>query len=368
MAAPGKVRLLFLLVTFGTGGSERVVLDLCRHLDQERFEPSVAAFHDGPLRAHFERLGVRATVVVKRPGLDFGLMRKLAALVAEQRPQVVNTHHFVTLFYAFWGCKLRGRCATFHTEHSVWELEQLEPHWKVVSRRLMRRCDGTIAVSRAVHEHLCGLKTRSHFIPNGIDLALFGRSANGAKRVELGLTEADKVVGVVGNLRPEKDHLGLLRAFKRVAAALPGARLVVVGDGVMRGALHEEARALGLEGRVHFLGQRFDAPELYGAFDVYCLPSRHEGMPLTLLEAMASGLPLAGTDVMGIGELVRESGAGLLAAHGDEGQLAEALIRLLQDKDLAARLGRSGLDYVRREHDLEKTIRRYEALFSSGAS
>src|SRR4030042_1171589 len=109
--------------------------------------------------------------------------------------------------------------------------------WKLVAKVLMRRCDGTFAVSRAVHEHLRGLGTRSHLVPNGIELALFGRSSNGAKRAELGLEAAHKVIGIVGNLRPEKNHLGLLRAFKLVAAELPLARLVVVGDGQMRPAL-----------------------------------------------------------------------------------------------------------------------------------
>lgn len=360
-------RLLFILYSFDTGGSERVVLDLCRRLDRRRFSLHAAAFRDGALRERFEELGVKARVIAKAPGIDFALMGKLARLMAEHHIEVVNTHHFVTLFYAFWGAKIAGRRALFHTEHSVWEMEQPSRFWRAVGRSLMRRCDATVAVSRAVHEHLEGLGARSRCIPNGIELALFGRSANGAKRRELGLAPTDKVVGIVGNLRPEKNHLGLLRAFRLAAARLPAARLVVVGDGPMRPALEEEARRLGIEGQTLFLGRRLDAAELYRAFDVYCLPSRHEGMPLTLLEAMASGLPIVGADVMGIGDLVRASGAGLLVPFGDEGELARALCRLLQDPGEASRLGRAGLAYVRREHDLEEKVRHYEELFT-GAS
>jgi len=358
------VRILFILVTFDTGGSERVVFDICRKLDRERFSPMVVAFSDGPLRKRFEALEIPAKAILKQPGIDFRLMGKLARLMTENEIDIINTHHFVTLFYAFWGAKVAGRRALFHTEHSVWEMTGSRPFWQAVGRRLMRRCDGTIAVSRAVHEHLAAQGARSHFLPNGIELALFGRSLNGAKRAELGLAEEDRVIGIVGNLRPEKNHLGLLRAFAKVAEGMERARLVVVGDGVMRPALEEEAQRLGLGERVRFLGRRFDAPQLYRAFDVYCLPSKNEGMPLTVLEAMASGLPVVGTDVLGIGDLLRESGAGVLVPYGDDGALAAALTGLLSDGERARELAGAGLDYVRREHDLEAKVRQYEALFA----
>jgi glycosyltransferase involved in cell wall biosynthesis len=174
------------------------------------------------------------------------------------------------------------------------------------------------------------------------------------------------VVGHIARLHPEKGHALLLRAFARAHPRLPGARLLIVGDGTLARSLRDEARRLAISDRVTFLGFQDDLVSLLVALDVFVLPSFAEGTPLAIYEAMAAGLPIIASNVPGIGELVHHGESGFLVPPGDLEALTDALIRLAGDApELRASLGRRARAIAR--HDprwsIETSTRRLESLY-----
>ena len=205
-------------------------------------------------------------------------------------------------------------------------------------------------------------------IHNGVDTALYGQSYDKlAERSEgrrkLGLSEDTPVLTTVARLEPVKDQGTLLRAFEKVGATLPDARLVMVGDGSERRALEEQARRPALAGRVIFLGRRSDVADLLPLFDAFALTSTSEGLPLTILEAMAAGLPVVSTNVGAIPEAVVEGQTGHLVPVGDTERLTAALLKVLRDPGLRRKMGQEAQKRARAMFDLKVMTRRYEDLY-----
>jgi glycosyltransferase involved in cell wall biosynthesis len=171
----------------------------------------------------------------------------------------------------------------------------------------------------------------------------------------------------VARFHPVKDHATLINAFATVARTRSDVDLMLAGDGELRENLERQVETLGLAGRVRFLGVRRDVPDVLMASDVFTLSSLSEASSLTLLEAMASGLPVVVTDVGGNPELVRRGVDGLLVPRRDPVALGAALLRLLNDPALSASMGRAASARVAEEFDLGKTIDRYAALYQENA-
>jgi glycosyltransferase involved in cell wall biosynthesis len=191
------------------------------------------------------------------------------------------------------------------------------------------------------------------YIPNGIDLARFAPAATGERR-----GAAETVIGTVAALRPEKNMARLLRAV----APLPGCRLVIAGDGPERAALTDLAAALGMADRVTFAGYRQDTPDLYARFDVFALSSDTEQMPLSVIEAMASGLPVVSTDVGDVRLMVGAANAPFVTAP-DDAALGAALAALAADPGLRRRLGAANLAKARAEYDQAAMFAAHAALW-----
>lgn len=229
---------------------------------------------------------------------------------------------------------------------------------------IRRRAAAVIAVGRTVAvNHAADLAPRAAvIIPNPAPRpATVPRRSAAAVRDDLGVP-VDAVLAIaVGRLVEEKNHQLLLDAMAVVHAEEPRARLIVAGPGRLRRELTEHARALGLEDVVRFLGPRDDVPDLLEASDLFVSSSASEGMPLSLLEAMAVGLPVVATDVGDCREVVGEAGA--LVAPGDPGALAEAILTLVTDDDLRVRCGRAAQARVEEEFGVGPWVRRLAALY-----
>jgi glycosyltransferase involved in cell wall biosynthesis len=235
-------------------------------------------------------------------------------------------------------------------------------------RRMARLTRLVIADSEKVRRQLVegqGLPAaKVATILNGIDTARFGAAGDPAQaRRALGLNGRGPVIGTVGRLEPVKDHATLLQAFRRVREAHPGAALVVAGDGPLREPLEAQARALGLAGSVTFLGRRSDVADWLGGLDVFVLSSVSEGLPLTVLEAMAAGVPVVSTDVGGIQEIIRAPGEGRLVAPRSPDSMAEAVLALLADEAARRAIGRAGRERVRAAFDLQRMVDAYETAY-----
>jgi glycosyltransferase involved in cell wall biosynthesis len=175
--------------------------------------------------------------------------------------------------------------------------------------------------------------------------------------------EGVQVVGIVGRLIPEKGPHTLLKAAARIIREAPRTLFVFVGDGPERVELERSAAETGLGGHVRFAGERSDMPEVYASLDVFVQPSFSEGMPMTVLEAMAAGLPIVATSVGAIPSLLQPAECGLLCRPNDADELADALLRVLRDGALARRLGNAAQQHLRERYSAEAMARQYLALY-----
>jgi glycosyltransferase involved in cell wall biosynthesis len=365
--SPRKINIAFIIWTLeGMGGSERVVYDLARKLDRSCYEVTVVGFRDGPVRKLYEEMGVKVVVAAKERRLDLSLVRSLKKVFSEGRIDVVNPHHFQPFLYSS-SAATGERVKVVYTEHSRWQLEQLSPLEKIVNRVLLARTEAVVAISRQIEEYylrtLLLRKKKVHLIGNGIDIGRFGKRNSRRLRQNLHIAEHEKVVGMVANLRPEKNHAVLITAFSEVAGSLKDAKLLLVGLDCMGGEVQRLAAQSNASDKILFLGQRDDIPELLGAFDIFCLPSIYEGLPLTILEAMAAGVPVIGADVLGINEVVVPEVNGLLFPGNDAKKLSQLILRALTDRSLRDRLSSAGRQYVDEHYNLDRQIEKYETLF-----
>jgi sugar transferase (PEP-CTERM/EpsH1 system associated) len=364
--ATPRLRVLHVLNTLQTGGAEYLVLNVAKSFDRARFEMLVCSLGgDGEIGDELRKLGIPVFVLNRREGLDPLLVPKLVRLIRRERVKMVHTHNVAPWMYAGMAARL-AFASVCHTEHSNLfadqkALKKVERFLGKISKAVI--CDGEDVRRQLVDEqHLHPRNVVT--IYNGVDTGLYARGADrAAGRKQLGLADDTPVVATVARLEPVKDQASLLRAFEKVGAALPEARLVLVGDGSLRGALEDQARRPGLQGRVTFLGRRADIADLLPLFDVFALTSTSEGLPLTVLEAMAAGLPCVSTAVGAIPEAVTEGQTGLLVPPGDSDALAAALTRLLRDPGLRRKMGQEGQKRARAHFDLKAMTKRYEDLY-----
>lgn len=201
---------------------------------------------------------------------------------------------------------------------------------------------------------------RVRVVHNGIELARFLAIRPDARqrvRAELRVDAAAPVIGMIGRFYPVKGHRSLIAAMARVVAVRDDARLVLVGDGPLRGECEQLGRELGLEKHIQFIGQRSDIPELLSAFDLVSLPSELEGLPLTAIESLAAGRPVVAFDVGGVPEVVTDGVDGRVVPAADVPALAAALLELLNDAEQLARFGANARRGARR-FSVERHVRR----------
>lgn len=360
-------RVLIVVPGLSTGGSEKCVLNLVRHLPRESYAFDVVGFRGGPMYALLAEQGCRVHLIRKRPGIDLSLTAKLLRIIRRSRIELVNTHHFMPLFYTFPAAK-GLRVPVVHVEHSKWEIEQLGPFWRRVFRLMVLRLDGMVSISRELQRFVTeryGPREGFRPILNGISLDEFDvKMDRQAKRLAFGVQDGEFLVGCVANLRAEKNHEMLLRGFAAAHRKQGRLRLMVVGDGPRMPVLEALSRDLGVRDRVIFSGERSDANELYRIFDAYCLTSLYEGLPLTILEAMASRVPVIGTDVLGIREVIDDGQTGYLVALNAWQELGG---RIDAVSKLSARDRRRMVERAHRkvteEYSIERSAGEYDRLF-----
>ncbi|MBN1537856.1 MAG: glycosyltransferase [Anaerolineales bacterium] len=276
------------------------------------------------------------------PSIAFRLYR----LIKNGGYHIVHVHLFPGLY---WGACLAWMfpgCRWVYTEHSMWNKRRGLPWAKRLEEWAYRQYDRIIAISESAAQSLLAwqpwLKQRISIIPNGIDLSEFEIPEEKAnqKRVELGVENATKVILYAGRLVKEKGADVLLQT----AALLDGSnwRVFLAGDGAEMTNLNNLCQQLGLDGKVIFLGKRSDIPELMAASDVVVLPSRWEGLPLTLLEAMAAKKPVVACQVGGVAEVLRDGKEGFLVPPENPEAMAEAISKILLDPDLAQSMAETG--------------------------
>jgi glycosyltransferase involved in cell wall biosynthesis len=206
-------------------------------------------------------------------------------------------------------------------------------------------------------------------IYNGVDINRFTQSFDNRQlRNNFAITPNSKVVGSVGSLTLEKGHFYLLQSAKMILANYPNVKFLIVGDGVLKRDLEEEARRLGILPNVIFAGTRNDMPRIYSLIDVFVLPSLIEGMPMVVLEAMAAGKPVVASNVGGVSKVVMDNDTGFLVNPRDVDKLTSALLFMLKNKNKASRLGLNAAAKIQSEFSsrimFERYLNTYESLLA----
>lgn len=364
-----KIRVLQTIRQGQIGGGETHVLDLVQALDPTRFEPVVLAFTPGPLIDRLAGLGVPTHVIETEVPFDVRCWGRVQRLLRQERIGLVHAHGTRAQSNTFWAARQLG-LPLLYTVHG-WSFH---PDQDALRRRagqlseqlLMAQADATICVSesnRADGLDFCAMR-RAVVIRNGIDPTRFRPAAGGgeALRAELGIAPETVLVGFVARMTAQKDPLTLIRAVAALPANLD-LTLLLVGDGELRAAAERLARELGVAGRLRFVGFRQDVPAVLQALDIYCLPSLWEGLPIGVLEAMASGKAVVATAVDGTCELIDHGRSGWLVPPRDPAALTAALLQLATRPALRAALGARATEMVREHFTVDAMTRQVEQLY-----
>jgi sugar transferase (PEP-CTERM/EpsH1 system associated) len=348
------------------GGVEKLAVTIGASLDRSRFRPAICALDGGGVLAdELAALGVPYHVLWRK-GIELGVLPRLYRCFRREDARIVHTHQFAQLLFSFLPAKLCG-ARIVHTEHEFF-LYRSDPRARRLFRQLIRFCPAMTVVGPEVARYYIeelGVPTeRVHVIANGVDLRRFD-VARAQARARHGLGEDELVYGIVARLEPEKDHGTLLEAFRVLLAGQRRARLLIAGDGRLRKELESRARSLGIEGRAMFLGAVTDVSGVLAALDVFVLSSVNEGVPLSVVEAMAAGKPVVATDVGGMRLLVKPGSNGMLVPPADPAALAAAMGSLANDPEKRHEMGARGRQLAAESFSLGTMVDRYQQVYES---
>lgn len=361
-------RVLHVLANLGAGGAERMAVHIVLGLNRRRFEPAIVAYsgrYGSDLEQKLDKAGVKTWFLGKGPGFDARTYYRLHRVFREFRPDIVHTHVHV-MRYAFPSLVYFKPRLMIHTVNNIAECE-IEPRARWLQHLAYRRGVIPVAVAREVAasvERVYGIGN-SRVVWNCVPTDLYAspQTSRGVWRAKQGFSEEDVLFICVARFAPQKNHELLISAFAKGPASDPKAHLVLAGQGVLRAQLQARVNELGLTSRVHFLGLRTDIPDVLGAADIFALSSDYEGNPLSVIEAMAAGLPIVSTAVGGVPELLQDGKEGLIVQPGHCEQLSRAMITLLKDADLRRKMGVAAAVRAKKKFDVSAMVRAYEELY-----
>ncbi|HET9065631.1 MAG TPA: glycosyltransferase [Gemmatimonadales bacterium] len=354
-----RVTVVHLVSTLGIGGQEMVIHSLVSHADLRRFRPIVLALHDGgPVADRIASLGVPVEVLGGGEAGTVTLIRRLAARLRTHCPDILHTHNPAPHQLGAVAHVLARVPALIHTKHGRNNFPTRTRRWAEqmagrVTDLVVPVSEDAAEVARTV-DRVPARKIR--VIHNGIDLTALGMAE------VLPSGRAPRAVHVA-RLNRVKDQRSLLASTRLLVDRHPGFHLDIVGDGPMGAELRALATALGLDSAVTFHGMQDDVTPYLANADLFLLPSLSEGIAITMLEAMGSGLPVVATDVGGNREVVVQGETGLLVPAGDPTSLADAVDQLLADPARARSWGAAGRQRVETDFNIAGTVRAYEAAY-----
>ncbi len=389
-----KIRIAFILTQFELGGAQKHLLSLLERLDPERFHPILlTSAEPGPLTPYAkELLGDQLIEIASlrrevNPVLDLKAGREIFSVLQAHPVDLVHTHSSKAGILGRWGAHRAGIKNIIHTVHGFGFTPE-QPLWERrlyigMEQRAAAVTNRMIAVSKTVIEEGCryniGVRSQYQWIPCGIDPKEFEIQSDGTVgatralplriREELKIPPESPLITMVACFKPQKAPLDFVRAAAKVAPDFPQAKFLIVGDGVLRPQIERERERFHLVGATHasplliLAGWRRDIPAILAASQVVILTSRWEGLPVTLLEAMASRKPIVATAVGGTPEIVQDGENGFLSSPGDIEAIARSICRLLKNPEEAAAMGECGRKRLSVDYEVTETVRRLENLY-----
>jgi glycosyltransferase involved in cell wall biosynthesis len=361
-----RVKVLQLISSGGYYGAENMLLNLCASQEQSGCENSLLIFYNVhvPNVEFYERArrrGLSVRMVHCNGRADWRAVGQIEEYVQEDGIDLVHTHGYKADLYGYlaaWRCN-KPVVATCHNWIGGTAALGIYNH---LDRMALKKFDALAAVSDAVAQRLLAFGVpagKIKTIANGIDVKAFER----AEPRPLLTVEGSTVVGVVARLDMQKGFEYLLQAARELCKTFRGLKIVIAGEGSDRNAIEEMIRQYGLQSSVVLAGQQSDMPGVYAAIDVFVLPSLNEGLPMTVLEAMAASKPVIATRVGAIPNVIKDGENGLLVAPKDSEGLRNAIASLLSDPERRRRLGDQAHAWVSRNYTSEAMALRYREMY-----
>ncbi len=345
------------------GGAEKIALYLSSELDK-KYDVTLVSLYKSQ-NTVYERIarekGLKLIFLDKKKGFDCSLIWQLYLLFRQEKPDIVHTHLYGAK-YILVPAILSGVKARIHTVHSMADKE-LGKTDRLIMKQLYR-CFRFVPVAisdfikNTIYQIYHIQPDKIPCIYNSIDISLYTPVSERSFESQLIWFCA------IGSLRPVKNHALLIDAFCKAYAVNKNIRLRIIGDGVLRNELSQKIDNLGLNSVVSLLGVRGDIPELLLNSDVFTLSSSHEGLPLSILEAMASGLPIISTSVGGVPDVLKDGRNGLLVESGDVDTYSKAILRLADDKKLRCSMSTNNLADAP-QYDIKQMAIKYGQLYDA---
>jgi glycosyltransferase involved in cell wall biosynthesis len=378
-------RVLYLVDGLGLSGKTKAMVDLISGLDAARYSPSVVCFdtEKSPLERRLRDRGVEVLEIPCAEGLNLSVMARFGALVRRMRPAVIHSYNPRPMLYAGTVARLLGVRATIGTL-SAFACLTPEGDYRFLPQKLFstsRRnrvrnyvaCGlmrAVVTVSQKLGAGFCRYNgvspSRMRVVSYGVDIDRFtrvGADAIAAFRARHELPPDAVVIGSVGRLVEQKDYPTQLRAFAQAAARVPPLRMLLVGDGPLRGALETLARELGVADRIRFAGHSDEVPVALRALDVFVLASKFEPYGVALLEAKAAGTAIVATRVNEVSEILNEGATGRLVPPEDPAAMAAAFVELAQDPEGRRALGARAAANAAQRHSLRAAVDSYQQIY-----
>jgi len=364
-----KKRIVHVTFHMQIGGTEQVIYNLIENTDPSRYDVSILCLEQpvGPFGIQLQKKGYQVIALDRKPGFDFSLIIKIHRYIKLNNIDVLHCHQYSPYVYGVLGALLT-ECRVIFTEHGRFYPDSRKLKRVLVNPFLNMITDHITAISSATRNSLVKYenfpKSKIRIVYNGIDDSKYLLSyENSDLKESLGIGKDAYVLGTVARLDPVKNHKMMLKALKIIHQNYPEIFLIIVGDGPERKNLENLASSLQISLRVIFTGFREDADIFYKITDIFLLTSFTEGTAMTLLEAMAMGLPCIATDVGGNPEIVKDKETGFIIPSDDENSLAEKINYLFSNQEIMKQMGKAGRKRFEDNFTVKRMVEYYQEMY-----
>lgn len=365
-----KIKILQLGSPSGLYGAERWILALIKNLNPDLVESLVGTIIDipgqqAPLCLESEAAGFKTITFEGYGRFNFAVVGIIREFIKRNSIDILHTHGYKTDLIGFLSVK-GTECRIVTTPHGWTKQPDLKLRcYEMVDRFIFPFLDAVVPLSVAIMDPLCrlpGLKKKLHYIQNGVDIKEIENVTEISKEMSSWKTQGAFIIGYIGRLTPGKGLETLLEAVAKYAAK--NWRVAIIGEGEQEQQLKAQCRDLGIEDIVNFFGFRPDRLSFLKGFDVFVLPSRSEGIPRCLMEAMAANVLVVASDIPGCRYLVKDKCTGLLFQVDNAAALADSVNTIMADTMLIKSMRTTAFDYVNSEYSADKMGREYAVLYS----
>lgn len=351
-------------------GTEKHLLILLKNLNRDLFDPAVVCFSDGPLIELLRKQGIKAWSLNRERFLDYSTARRLYSLIKEYKFDLLHSHcgQFACII-----AKLAGVPYLIETRHGLYlnydQLNKVSFLRSLINKRKATFVDLTLTVNeidkKLLIETFRAPKNKIRGVANGLDLEEIQSLEINSTQIKhkLQIASSCNIVGTVARFTEQKGLKYFVQAIKLIKEQIPNCKFIIVGDGELKNSLINSVKNIGVYQDVIFTGYRVDAVSLMSIFDIFVLPSLWEGMPYTILEAMALKKPVVATNVFGNSEIILNGITGNLVPPRDSLAISEAVIRLLKDKEKAKEMGENGFRRVKKNFSAKKMTEKIEQTY-----